>query len=111
MHNVGQYDSSVFRVKMLVTIEPEFRITLPAELCQRIGLREGDLMEASVVEGGILFSPKAVVDRHAAADRLDEIFARSKPLPEDVGRSEEEIMEDIIEDIAKARKEYRDRGK
>ena len=96
---------------MLVAIEPEFRITLPAELCQQIGLRVGDLMEASVVEGGILFSPKEVVDRNAAADRLDEIFARSKPSPEDAGRSEEEIMEDVIKDIAKMRKEHRDRGK
>ena len=93
---------------MLVTVKPKFQVTIPAKLRERVDLHEGDLMEASVVEGGILFSPKAVVDRNAAADRLDEIFARSKPLPEDVGRSEEEIMQDIIDDIAEARKERRD---
>ena len=93
---------------MLVTVKSKFQVTIPAKLRERVDLHEGDLMEASVVEDGILFSPKAVVDRNAAADRLDEIFARSKPLPEDVGRSEEEIMEDIIKDIAEARKERRD---
>ena len=36
--------------------------------------------------------PSDKMDRHAAADRLDEVFARSKPLPEDVGRSEEECL-------------------
>ncbi len=93
---------------MLVTVKSKFQVTIPAKLRERVDLHEGDLMEASVVEDGILFSPKAVVDRNAAADRLDEIFARSKPLPEDVGRSEEEIMQDIIDDIAEARKERRD---
>ena len=62
------------------------------------------------VENNNPLRPEEAVDRDAAADRLDEIFARSKPLPEDVGRSEEEIMQDIIDDIAKARKERRDRG-
>ena len=65
-------------------------------------------MEASIVEGGILLRPKAVVDRNAAADRIEELFANFKPLPEDVGRSEEEIMQEIIDDIAEARKERRE---
>ena len=95
---------------MLVTIEPKFQITLPAEMCQQIGLREGDLMEASVVDGGILFSPKGVVDRAAIADEIAEIFARIKPSPEDAARTEEEIMEEVIKDIAEARKERRNRG-
>ena len=93
---------------MLVTVKPKFQVTIPAKLRERVDLHEGDLMEASVVEGGILFSPKAVVDRNAAADRIEEIFARIKPSPEDAGRSEEEIMEDIIKDIDEARKERRD---
>lgn len=49
------------------------------------------------------------VNRNAAADKIDEIFARIKPSPEDADRSEEEIMEDVIKDIAEARKERRDR--
>lgn len=93
---------------MLVTVKPRFQVTIPAKLRERVDLHEGDLREASVVEGGILFSPRAVVDRNAIADEIEEVFARVKPLPEDVGRSEEEIMQDIIEDIAETRKERRD---
>ena len=93
---------------MLVTVKPKFQVTIPAKLRERVDLHEGDVMEASAVEGGILFSPKEVVDRNAVADKIEEIFARIKPSPEDAGRSEEEIMQDIIEDIAEARKERRD---
>lgn len=93
---------------MLVTVKSKFQVTIPAKLRERVDLHEGDVMEASVVEGGILFSPKAVVDRNAAAERIAEIFARIKPSPEDAGRSEEEIMEDVIRDIAEMRKERRD---
>lgn len=93
---------------MLVTVKPKFQVTIPAKLRERVDLHEGDLMEASVVEGGILFSPKAVVDRNAVADRIEEIFARIKFSPEDAARSEEEIMEDAIKIIAEARKERRD---
>ena len=93
---------------MLVTVKPKFQVTIPAKLREQVDLREGDLMEASVVEDGILFSLKSVVDRNAAADRIAEIFAQIKPSPEDAGRSEEEIMEDVIGDIAEMRKERRD---
>lgn len=49
------------------------------------------------------------MDRNAVADEIAEIFARIKLSPEDAGRSEEEIMQDAIEIISKARKEHRDR--
>ena len=93
---------------MLVTVKPKLQITIPAKLRKRVDLNEGDLMEASVVEDNILLHPKEVVDRNAAVDRAAEIFARIKPSPEDAGRSEEEIMREINEDIAEARKERRD---
>ena len=94
---------------MLVTVKPKFQVTIPAKLRERVDLHEGDLMEASVVEDGILLRPKDVVDRNAVADHVAAIFARIEPSPEDAGRSEEEIMQDTIEVISKARKERRDR--
>ncbi len=69
------------------------------------------MVDMTAIENGILLRPKEVADRNAAADKIDEIFARIKPSPEDAARSEEEIMQDVIDDIAKARKERRDRGK
>ena len=91
----------------LVTVKPKFQVTIPAKLRKGIDLHEGDLMEATIVGDGILLRPKEVVDRNAAADRIASILARVEPSPEDTGRSENEIMEDVIADIAEARRERR----
>ena len=91
----------------LVTVKPKFQVTIPAKLRRGLDLREGDLMEATVVGNGILFRPKQVVDRNAAADRVAAILAQIEPAPEDAGRSEDEIMEDVLADIAATRKERR----
>ena len=90
----------------LVTVKPKFQITIPAKLRRRIDLQEGDLMEATIVEDGILLRPKDVVARNAA-DRIASILAHTKPSSEDIGRSEDEIMQDTLADIAEARKERR----
>ena len=51
-----------------------------------------------------------MVDRkQAAADRAAAILARIEPAAEDAGRTEDEIMADVLADIAAARKERRDR--
>ena len=91
----------------LVTVKPKFQVTIPAKLRDRIDLHEGDLMEATIVEDGILLRPKEVVDRKAVADRIESILRDTKPSSEDAGRSEDEIMEDTVADIAEARKQRR----
>ncbi len=50
---------------------------------------------------------KDIVDRNAAADHIAVILAQIKPSSEDTGRSEDEIMQDTLADIAEARKERR----
>ena len=89
----------------LVTVKPKFQVTIPAKLRDRIGLHEGDLLEATIVEDGILLQPKEVVDHKAVADRIESILRNTKPSPLDAGRSEDEIMEDTVTDIAEARKQ------
>ena len=91
----------------LITVKPKFRVTIPAKLRKGLDLREGDLMEASVVAGGILLRPMEVVARNVGARRVAAALARLDPPPEDAGRSEDDIMEDIIADIAVAREERR----
>ena len=98
----------------LVTVKSKFQVTIPARLRKGIDLREGDIMEATLMGDGILFRPKQVVDtragdRDAAADRIAAALASRPPLPEDVGRSEDEIMEDTIADIADSRRDRRSR--
>ena len=88
-----------------VTVKPKFQVTIPAKLRRGIGLHEGDIMEATLVGEGILLRPMDVVDRNAAADRVAANFAVAGVSPEDSGRSEQEIMNDAIADIADARRE------
>ena len=89
------------------SVKPKFQVTIPATLRRGIDLREGDIMEATLVGDGILFRPKEVVDRDAAANRIAAKFATARPSPEDVGRSEDEIMSDSIAEIATSRRERR----
>ena len=95
----------------LVTVKPRFQVTIPAGLRKGIDLREGDIMEATLVGDGILFRPKQVVDREAAAGRIGAALAVTRPSPGDAGRSEDEIMNDTIADIASSRRERRSREK
>ena len=92
-----------------VTVKPKFQVTIPAKLRRGIDLREGDIMEATLLGDGILFRPKEVVDRDAAANRIAAKFAAARPTPEDLGRSEDEIMTDSIAEIATSRRERRHR--
>ena len=95
----------------VVEVKSKGRVTIPADLRRRMGLREGDVMEATLVEDGILLRRGDAEERAAAVARLQSIFARVTPLPEDAGRSEEEVMEDIIADIKEYRRERRARSK
>ena len=92
-----------------VTVKPKFQVTIPAKLRRGIDLREGDIMEATLVGDGILLRPKEVVDRDVAADRIAARLAAAWPSPEDVGRSEEEIMQDAISEVSASRRERRHR--
>ena len=92
----------------LVTVKPKFQVTIPARLRRGIDLREGDIMEATLVGDGILLRPKQVVDRDAAADRVAAALAAAPA--GDRGRSEDEIMKDTIAEISASRRERRARG-
>lgn len=92
-----------------VTVKPKFQVTIPAKLRRGIDLHEGDIMEASLVEGGILLRPKEVVDRNAAADRIASKFASAQPSPGDIGHSEDQVTKDAVNEITRARRERRQR--
>jgi AbrB family looped-hinge helix DNA binding protein len=88
----------------LVTIKDKFQVTIPAKLRERIGVRVGDLMEATVEGDGILLRPKAVVDRDAIANQLERMLARAPTSLEDRDNSEDAIIEDAIAEVAAARR-------
>ena len=88
-----------------VTISPSFRVTIPAKLRKELAVREGDVMEVTTVEDGILLRPKAMAERIAVADEVAATLAGIEPTPDDVGRSDDEIMADAIAVVAATRRE------
>ena len=94
----------------LVTVKPKFQVTIPAKLRKGINLQEGDIMEAIRVDDGILLRVKQVVDRNVIADRIASTFAEVHVPPEDIGRSEDEVMQDTIAEISASRRERRNHG-
>lgn len=91
----------------LVTIRPEFQVTIPARLCEEAAVREGDVLVASIVGDGILLRPGVAANRRAVSDRVASTLATIEPATEDVGRFEDEIMTDTIAIVAAVRRESR----
>lgn len=87
----------------LVTVKDKFQVTIPAKLRDRIKIQIGDLLEVSVHEEGLLLKPKEVVDRKGIAEQVEALLRDAPIDPEDQGKSEEEIMEQSIADVAASR--------
>ena len=89
----------------LVKVIRNGQITLPAEARRALRLKEGDYLEAAVVEGEVRLKPVAVVDRRAAWKRVMEIVERDKwigPEPRPDPEEEERQIFEVVE-------EFRDR--
>ena len=65
-------------------LRPKRQITLPAEVCDALGLQLGDHLEVSLVEDGVLLRPRKLVALEALHE-IQRAFAGS-------GLSEEEIQ-------------------
>ena len=77
----------------IVKLKTKGQVTLPSQIREQIGLRTGDILEASVVAGKITLTPKSLVDR-----RLDEGLADIK-----AGRSfgPFDTADEMIKDLQK----------
>jgi AbrB family looped-hinge helix DNA binding protein len=93
----------------LVRVRERAQITLPQEVRDALKVKQGDYLEAEIVEGGVLLRPKAVVDRDDARARLRAMLAAdgtrwAGPGPEP---SEDALLRDVadsIEDDRRARR-------
>lgn len=94
----------------LVTVKPKFQVTIPAKLRTRAHLHEGDILEATLVEGGILLRPKVVVDRDAVADEVEALLGTAPRAPDDRGKTEDEIMGEVVSEITRTRASRRKSG-
>jgi AbrB family looped-hinge helix DNA binding protein len=66
-----------------VVLRPRRQLTLPAEVCEELGIQVGDRLEIAVEEGGLVVKPRKAV----ALDALREIrqaFATSGPAEDEL---------------------------
>lgn len=93
----------------LVRLRERAQITLPQEVRDALKVKQGDYLEAEMVEGGVLLRPIAIVDRDAAKARLQTILEGGSrwtgPGPEP---SEDELMQEIVADIDEDRRKRRE---
>jgi AbrB family looped-hinge helix DNA binding protein len=50
----------------VVAVKNKFQIVIPRGIREQVRVKVGDLLEASVRDGRITFTPKSLVDRHVA---------------------------------------------
>jgi AbrB family looped-hinge helix DNA binding protein len=62
----------------LTKIRQKNQVTLPDTVRTAAGLKVGDLLDATVVRGGVFLRPKAVVDKVELDRRLGEALADVK---------------------------------
>ena len=87
----------------LVTIKDKFQVTIPSRVRAQLPLAVGDVLEATVERGTIVLRPKAVVDRAQLARRVERLLAETEMAPEDAGRSDEELLDAAVAEVALAR--------
>jgi AbrB family looped-hinge helix DNA binding protein len=68
-----------------ITVREKRQVTLPASLCEELGIEPGDLLDASVDKGALIIRPA----RKAALDALKELQKAVKAS----GVSLEELLE------------------
>ena len=95
---------------MLVKVRRAAQITLPAEARQRLGIREGDYLEAEVTDRGVLLKPVSVIEREKAWDDLMAIINEPKWIGPGPEPSDDELLEMANEEIHAMRREH-DQGR
>ena len=93
----------------LVKVAEDGRITLPAEAREALSVKEGDLLDAAVVEGGVMLRPAGPADHAGAWDGLMDIVRRPKWIGPGPEPSDDELMEMVVEEIHRIRS-GRDQG-
>ncbi len=56
----------------VVAVKNKFQIVIPQHIREQVDVEVGDLLEAKVENGKIVFTPKSIIDRHLA-EGLDDL--------------------------------------
>jgi AbrB family looped-hinge helix DNA binding protein len=83
----------------LVKVRRAAQITLPAEARQKLGVAEGDYLEAEVVDDGVLLRPASVMAREKAWQQIREAQGAVRYVGPEPRPSPEEEEQMIFEEI------------
>jgi AbrB family looped-hinge helix DNA binding protein len=61
----------------IVAVKTKFQIVIPQRIREKVPVEIGDLLEASVEDGKITFTPKSLIDRHLAEGLEDAKHGRT----------------------------------
>jgi AbrB family looped-hinge helix DNA binding protein len=89
----------------LVRVRRAAQITLPAEVRQKLKVKEGDYLDAQVVGSSVVLKPVTVLERETAWEKLVEVVNRPKWRGPGREPSEDEVMEMVVEEIHAMRRE------
>lgn len=94
----------------LVTVKKKFQVVIPQEVREALDIGEGDILEAQVEGGRLIYTPKQVVDRGAAFERMAAIAKRAEAKWREEGITDEEMEAMILEETRKVRAERHAKG-
>jgi len=94
----------------LVTVKKKFQVVIPQDVREALDIGEGDILEAQVEEGRLVYIPKQVVDRDAAFDRIAAIAEKAETKWRAEGISDEEMDAMILDEVQKVRAERYAKG-
>src|SRR5215213_5185180 len=89
----------------LIKMTRSGQITLPAELRKALAVKEGDYIEAELVNGKVELTALAVFDRAEAERKLEDILSRVKYTGPEPVPSIDDLAGDIADIIHDMRRE------
>lgn len=90
----------------LVKIRRAAQITLPNDIRKALHVNEGDYLEITVVDGGVLLKPVAVMDKATAWRQIAEAMNTVQPCPEQAAKPIEEQEREILAEVKAVRRDY-----
>lgn len=85
----------------LVKIKEKYQVTIPSKIREKLPLKVGDLLEASLERDRIVLKPQVILERSKAVEQLFHILTqrgRSK------GVKDREVIEDALEAVREVRR-------
>ena len=89
----------------MITLEGRGRVTIPSALRRELQINPGDVLDASIEKGRLVMTPREGLDRKEAVRRVKAVFRGIRVAQEDIGKSEKEIMEEVIREVDAMREE------